>query len=69
MTPHEPNLPEKLQDAVRHVVCDGVLVVGEYELSAGDEGEVWIAHRSGEGGEFSAEALHTAIKRFYVEHF
>ena len=69
MTSHEPNLPEKLQDAVRHVVCDGVLVVGEYEVFCVESGRVCIYKTDGEGGQFNTQAFLDVVKKFYDENF
>jgi hypothetical protein len=45
------------------------VAVGDYTICRRDETSVWIAHKSGEGGQFSDELFGAAIAKFYAEHF
>lgn len=43
--------------------------VGDYTICRQDDSSVWIARKSGEGGQFSEELFGAAIAKFYAEHF
>lgn len=46
------------------------ITVGQYRIEPGwTEGKVWIYSQSGEGGEFSVDALSGLIDVFYRENF
>jgi hypothetical protein len=41
----------------------------DFELSASENGKVWIHTHDGEGGEFDGGLLYDAIDKFYKENF
>lgn len=49
--------------------CPVSICVGEYSISDFDAENVWISHESGEGGQFSREALAKVIDEFFRENF
>jgi len=48
---------------------DRQITVGAYRLIRLPDGTIWIAHKSGEGGQFAESSLELAIARFFYANF
>lgn len=40
-----------------------------YKISSGSDNKIWISNKDGEGGEFSCEAFHDCIDKFFKDNF
>ncbi len=63
----------RLSDEPLQVTAKGVLKgqiqIGKYQLVTMENGNIWISHENGEGGEFTASAIEYDLSGFMRDYF